>query len=72
MKKILVYPIGGLSEKRLSRLIELELIERGVEVTNELDADVRQAVFAVSTLDDEAVERVKNAAPNAEKVVCYR
>ena len=72
MKKILVYPIGGLSEKRLSRLIELELIERGVEVTNELDADVRQAVFAVSTLDDEVVERVQNAAPNAEKVVCYR
>ncbi len=72
MKKILVYPIGSLSEKRLSRLIELELAERGAEVTNDVSENVRQAVFVVGVLDDEAVETVKNTAPNAEKVVCYR
>ncbi len=72
MKKILVYPIGSLSEKRLSRLIELELTERGAEVTNDTEDDVGQAVFVVGALDDEAVEIVESAAPNAEKVVCYR
>ncbi len=72
MKKILVYPIGSLSEKRLSRLIELELTERGAEVTGDTGEDVRQAVFVVGTLDDDAVEIVQNTAPNAEKVVCCR
>ena len=72
MKKILVYPIGGLSEKRLSRLLELELAERGDEVTSDAGEDVRQAVFTVGTLDDDAAEIVRNAAPNSEKVVCYR
>ena len=72
MKKILVYPIGSISEKRLARLIELELTERGAEVTSDENDDVRQAVFVVGVLDDEAVETVKSTAPNAEKVVCYR
>lgn len=64
--------MGGLSEQRLTRLIGLELTERGAEVTNNTDDDVRQAVFAVGTLDNDAAETVKNIAPNAEKVVCYR
>lgn len=72
MKKILVYPIGSLSEKRLARLIELELAERGAEVTSDLGENVRQAVFVVGVFDEDAAEIVKNAAQGAEKVVCYR
>ena len=72
MKKILVYPIGELSEKRLSRLIELELTERGAEVTWEADENVDQAVYVVGVLDDDAMETVNNTAVGAEKVVCCR
>ena len=72
MKKILVYPIGELSEKRLSRLIELELLERGAEVTWEADENVDQAVYVVGVLDDDAMETVNNTAVGAEKVVCCR
>ncbi len=72
MNKILVYPMGGLSEKRLARLIELELIERGAEVTSEVGENADQAVCVVGTLDDDAVEAVKNTAPGAEKIVCCR
>lgn len=72
MKKILVYPIGTLSEKRLARLIELELIERGAEVTADTGESVSYAVFTVGTLDDEIMETVKNTAVGAEKVVCCR
>ena len=72
MKKILVYPIGTLSEKRLARLIELELIERGAEVTADACESVSYAVFTVGTLDDEIMETVKNTAVGAEKVVCCR
>ena len=72
MSKILVCPIGGLSEKRLARLIELELAERGAEVVTDGGDGVRQAVFAVGVLDDEAAEIITNTAPDAEKVVCYR
>ena len=72
MKKILVYPIGELSEKRLSRLIELELTERGAEVTWDADENVDQAVYVVGVLDDDAMETVNNTAVGAEKVVCCR
>ena len=72
MKKILVYPIGELSEKRLSRLIELELLERGAEVTWEADENVDQAIYVVGVLDDDAMETVNNTAVGAEKVVCCR
>ncbi|MBQ7780359.1 MAG: winged helix-turn-helix transcriptional regulator [Clostridia bacterium] len=72
MKKILVYPIGELSEKRLTRLIELELTERGAEVTWEPDKNVDQAVYVVGMLDDDVMETVKNTALGAEKVVCCR
>lgn len=72
MKKILVCPIGELSEKRLSRLIELELTERGAEVTWEADENVDQAVYVVGVLDDDAMETVNNTAVGAEKVVCCR
>jgi hypothetical protein len=72
MNKILVYPIGGLSEMRLSRLIELELAERGADVTSEANEAVSRAMFVVGILDDETAEIVKNIAPNAEKIVCYR
>ena len=72
MKKILVYPIGELSEKRLSRLIELELHERGAEVTWEADENVDQAIYVVGVLDDDAMETVNNTAVGAEKVVCCR
>ncbi len=72
MKKILVCPIGTLSEKRLARLIELELIERGAEVTADAGESVSHAVFTVGTLDDEIMETVKNTAVGAEKVVCCR
>lgn len=71
MNRVLVYPIGDLSEKRLARLIELELAERGAIVTNE-DNDVSRAVFVVGILDDEAMETVKNIAVGAEKAVCCR
>ncbi len=72
MNTILVYPIGELSEKRLSRLMELELSERGVEVTLDPNENVHQAVFVVGTLDDEVMEIIQNTAVNAEKVVCCR
>ena len=72
MNKFLVYPIGGLSEKRLSRLIELELSERGAEIAAEAEEKVRYAIFVVGVLDDEAMEIVMNTAPNAEKMVCVR
>lgn len=72
MKKILVCPIGAVGEKRLARLIELELIERGVEVTYDVNDDVRQAVYTVGVLDDDASEIIHNTAQNAEKIVCYR
>lgn len=72
MKKILVYPIGELSEKRLSRLIELELLERGAEVTWETEENVDQAVYVVGVLDDDAMEAVNGTALGAEKVVCCR
>jgi hypothetical protein len=72
MKKILVCPIGAVGEKRLARLIELELIERGAEVTYDVNDDVRQAVYIVGALDDDASEIINNTAQNAEKIVCYR
>ena len=72
MKKILVCPIGAVGEKRLARLIELELIERGAEVTYDVNDDVRQAVYIVGALDDDAAEIIHNTAQNAEKIVCYR
>ena len=72
MKKILVCPIGAVGEKRLARLIELELIERGAEVTYDVNDDVRQAVYIVGALGDDAAEIIHNTAQNAEKIVCYR
>ena len=72
MKKILVYPIGEVSEKRLSRLIELELTERGAEVTSDAEEKVDQAVYVVGVLDDDVMETVNSTAPDAEKVVCCR
>lgn len=72
MKNILVYPIGGLSEKRLARLVELELVERGAVVTCDVSEEVRRAVFVVGVYDDDAAQIVENAANGAEKVVCCR
>ncbi len=72
MNKFLVCAIGGLSEKRLSRLVELELRERGAETVTQSEENVRCAIFVVGVLDDEAMELVRSAAPNAEKIVCCR
>lgn len=72
MKKILVYPIGEVSEKRLSRLIELELTERGAEVTSDAEEKVDQAVYVVGVLDDDVMETVNSTAHGAEKVICCR
>lgn len=71
MSSVLVYPIGDLSEKRLARLIELELAERGAVISDRAGG-VDQAVFVVGILDDEIIETVKNTAVGAEKVVCCR
>ena len=72
MKKILVYPIGEVSEKRLGRLIELELTERGAEVTFDAEEKVDQAVYVVGVLDDDVMETVNSTALGAEKVICCR
>ncbi len=72
MRKLILCPIGGLSEKRVSRMLEIELRERGIPVFFENDGEDNVIVFILGILDEETAEVVSELSLGSDAVLCYR
>lgn len=71
MKKILLQAIGSVSEKRIARMLELELAERGVSCTYEKGGELCSAVFIVSQIDSDTAAKIRNMSLSVPIICCY-
>lgn len=72
MKKILLVPIGSVGENELSRMLELEFSDRGIDIANDESDSVGISVFVASVADGDICDRVKAVSEKYPTVLICR